>query len=674
MSPVLSMNKQARCGWELTPKYFRYLVGIALMNRMRSVWNKPKGDVFFKCLGFGVFCYALFVAVFYAWQLPLEQYSFRQTQTALSAFWLARDGFSFAYETPVVGAPWSIPFEFPLYQYLVAVIANATGVELVAVGRLLSFAFLLGCLWPINSICKMTGVSRTGFYVFVALLFSSPIYLFWGRTFMMETAAVFFAVMAIKYFLVFVQGAQLKAAFFFIVFIGLSVLQKATTGLPVLAVLAFVYLFCEIAKAPKFYNVITLKNVGWALVLFGVPLLVGAAWTHYTDIVKSNNPFGTQITSSALTAWNWGSLSQRFDYSFYRIVFWDRIFSQNLAGLFGLSIILAGLIFAVNKLIRRVIFVSIVLAIAPLLIFSNLHLIHLYYQSANVIFFIFALAVALTDGLLGARSKPLLGAVLCGLLGSNYLMFWHGYYQDITRVYDANNLDVAVAAALKKGVPEKDAFMAYGLDWSSTLSFLAERKSFTVPDWFKEYSHVIETPEKYLGGKSLGAVVLCQGSGGPTPRKLIELSNLRGWQAGKVVGCYITMPANTLRLDTVQRINTTCEGALDSVSFDSSLADYVEIKGWATLPGKPVSAPEHIFVTMTAPSGQMKIYESVQFPRGDVNDYLKSPKLGNAGYSRLINMSGKSGRYMIGIARLNKNVLEFCQFQKELDVRAAAVN
>jgi hypothetical protein len=54
------------------------------------------------------------LSLLYSTQPPLENHSFRQTQTALTAWWFVRDGFSFAYLTPVGGPPWSIPFEFPL--------------------------------------------------------------------------------------------------------------------------------------------------------------------------------------------------------------------------------------------------------------------------------------------------------------------------------------------------------------------------------------------------------------------------------------------------------------------------------------------------------------------------------------------------------------------------------
>src|SRR5580658_9431992 len=55
------------------------------------------------------------------WNHNLEDYyGFRQCQTAISTYYTIKDGFKINYETPVLGKPWSIPMEFPLYQWVVA--------------------------------------------------------------------------------------------------------------------------------------------------------------------------------------------------------------------------------------------------------------------------------------------------------------------------------------------------------------------------------------------------------------------------------------------------------------------------------------------------------------------------------------------------------------------------
>ena len=66
-----------------------------------------------------------------SWSSPiLDMFGFRQAQTAISAYWIAKGGPLFAYQTPVFGYPWSIPFEFPLYQWLVALLADSSGLSL----------------------------------------------------------------------------------------------------------------------------------------------------------------------------------------------------------------------------------------------------------------------------------------------------------------------------------------------------------------------------------------------------------------------------------------------------------------------------------------------------------------------------------------------------------------
>ena len=67
-----------------------------------------------------------------------DRHGFRQTQTALTSYTLLNGGPFFRYETPVLGAPWSIPFELPLYQWLAAKMAQITGMGLNAAGQLVN--------------------------------------------------------------------------------------------------------------------------------------------------------------------------------------------------------------------------------------------------------------------------------------------------------------------------------------------------------------------------------------------------------------------------------------------------------------------------------------------------------------------------------------------------------
>ena len=123
-----------------------------LQTRLKSQWALV--------LAVAVGAFATWFAFRYARQPILEQDAFRQTLTALTSYWMIEEGWSFSYQTPVVGYPWKLPFEFPLYQSVVALVAWAGQWPLEPVGRLVSFGFLLGCAWPAAAIATRLKVPR----------------------------------------------------------------------------------------------------------------------------------------------------------------------------------------------------------------------------------------------------------------------------------------------------------------------------------------------------------------------------------------------------------------------------------------------------------------------------------------------------------------------------------
>src|ERR1051326_4582462 len=72
------------------------------------------------------------------WNPIVERHGWRQTQTALTAFWIARGSPLLNYETPVFGPPWNFPLEFPLYQWSVALLSRSTSIPIDQCGRIIS--------------------------------------------------------------------------------------------------------------------------------------------------------------------------------------------------------------------------------------------------------------------------------------------------------------------------------------------------------------------------------------------------------------------------------------------------------------------------------------------------------------------------------------------------------
>lgn len=137
-----------------------------------------------------------FAVLCWRWNQPLVgEHGFRQTQTAISVFWMLRGSPLIAYWTPVLGPPWQIPFEFPLYQWVLAVFAWA-GMGIDNAGRLASWSFGVAVLCPLFKISRVLSVDA---WIAAALYLASPLYLFWGTAFLIDTTALFFAAMFLMY-------------------------------------------------------------------------------------------------------------------------------------------------------------------------------------------------------------------------------------------------------------------------------------------------------------------------------------------------------------------------------------------------------------------------------------------------------------------------------------------
>lgn len=98
--------------------------------------------------------FSFLVVLFFVNQPLLEAHGFRQTQTALPAYYFIEECWRFDFQTPIAGYPWSIPFEFPIYQLIVAFISKFTLINLDIVVRFISYCFLVGILLPVKKIIK----------------------------------------------------------------------------------------------------------------------------------------------------------------------------------------------------------------------------------------------------------------------------------------------------------------------------------------------------------------------------------------------------------------------------------------------------------------------------------------------------------------------------------------
>ncbi len=190
--------------------------------------------------------------------------------------------------------------------------------------------------------------------------------------------------------------------------------------------------------------------------------------------------------------------------------------------------------------INNIILVSIILFIAPILIFINVHLIHNYYQVSSTLFIIYALAIAvafLTPRLM--VNNLIVLAVTLIFVSSNLYYFNNGYANSMrASITTKNNTTLAVTDVIKRYTPQDSAIVVFGSMWTSEYAYYSERKAFTVPYWFNDYWKIWDDPASYLGGKNLGAIVFC----GQQINDIVQQPNVEQQPVIFNIGCFIWMP------------------------------------------------------------------------------------------------------------------------------------
>ncbi|WP_141218255.1 hypothetical protein [Bordetella genomosp. 11] len=522
-------------------------------------------------------------AIHYRSQPLVDLFNFRQAQTALTSYWMIQDGWRLAYETPIGGAPWAIPFEFPVYQAIVAGISWAFNWPMDPVGRMVTFGFLTACVVPALKLQRRLQLSPEAFFVFCCLLFSAPIYMYWGRTFMIETAALFFVFASLPHFVDMLQGpGKTKAAIFFSLWTCLSLLQKVTTGLPVVAILGTVWLI-NAGRVWRGHGFRSILRGNWVDALaFAAPVILAFAWTEYTNQVRMENTLGAYLTNAGLTTWNWGTMHQRVSAQFWREVLWGRLFERNLAGVLGVGVIAAALCIGRLGVRRKLMLVTLLLGLLPFFTFTNLYIVHDYYPTACVIFLIAALALAIGQWARAGNVARLTSLVLLMAFVGHGVYQFRKVYQSEAQYRDrvARLPELTVARTLEASTSSNAALVLYGYDWSSQMAYLTQRRTFTVPKWPGKLTEVWNDPQRFLGTSPLGAIAVCNNIDTPTPHQVANrfLAH-QGYYAGRTESCTVlvrddgTDSATIKRGDPVPPVGD-CQARIDATdAFPHSATD-----------------------------------------------------------------------------------------------------
>ncbi len=414
-------------------------------------------------VGHALYCWSV------GWNQPIvDAHGFRQTQTAISCYYMNENGFSIAYKTPVLGPPWKIPFEFPIYHWVVVGLTRL-GLDLEPAGRLvsiLSYAMALLGVY-IGSAAIIPEWRHRTLVVMIAL--ANPYYLFWSRTFMIEMTAV-----ALGVWTVVLTGYYCRSGRWFIgglaIVVGcLAALQKITS-FPA-------YYACAIGLVAwhwRKHDLSTARAAFISLALAIIPVLVTKGWVGYADELKSQNEFGEMLTSANLSTWNYGSLADRLNLDWAILL----LYRLNHVIYHPTVLIASVLVVAVTYRHWRQYVWLLLSFVAPLFLFAPLYG-HSYYLCANLLVLLLLLSVAISHAVAAGGYRAWLGIAAATLTIGVGIYQSHALYLPLQRHPSSEHAWVGRSIS---PLTEKDkVLVGIGMDWSSVVPYYAQRKALLFP-------------------------------------------------------------------------------------------------------------------------------------------------------------------------------------------------
>lgn len=441
-----------------------------------SLWTRR----WFASLAFAAVVICAIWVMTRAWDASLlDRFQFRQTQTALTAYWIQQEGFHLAYLMPIFGPPWSAPMEFPLYQCLVANLADFTEISLVSAARTLGILFFLSTLPAVHGLARLIEPNSRRSLIIPAALLTAPVCLFYSRAFMIESCAASLAVWFLYSYVRSLQKFDWRWTGITLLTGALAAVVKITTlvlfGLPAIAYTLFLFW-----KATRPFAGFTKHRFTQLLITAAVPAVPIAAagiwWVSFSDGIKQSNPIAVMLTSQNLSAWHYGTLAQRLDPAFWKIV--GHQWSVGAVSIWASLLLAVGLAIIARPYRNAALLCAAGFFSGPL-IFTNLFAIHEYYYFPSAFFAAASAGIVLAGLIETARlSLPAKISTLVIFIGLQAVSFWSEYASTLKAPPSPPPPMVDI---VRQATPVDNVVVVYGWDWNTLIPYYAQRRAILVP-------------------------------------------------------------------------------------------------------------------------------------------------------------------------------------------------
>ncbi len=409
----------------------------------------------------------------------LDMHGFRQTQTAMSVYYILKGGAWLDYITPVMGPPWAIPFEFPTYQLTVAALVKVLGSPIEQTGRAVNLMFFYATLVPVFILLGHLIKSTSQRLLVISFILVNPVYIFWSRTFLIESTALFFTACGLLFF---VEAILLRNRLLSLIAALLSTvagLTKATTLIAHLPLYLMLFIFAW-QRSPFFSQAKPRAIITYIAPMLVAPIAV-LAWTSHTDAIKSENFFANEaLTSEALKLWNFGTLKQRVDPSVWHehILNYANLvyFPFGAIGKLPIITLILPLTLFFNKHRRQEIIVCAGCFFFAPIVFTNLYFVHNYYAYANSIL-LSVLYGFWVISLIEMRFRPAYPYIYFLTVPIMLFVLFDSYQTKYLLAQQWNKgFDPNLLRTIQEKSRENDVILVYGSDWNPSLCYYAQRK------------------------------------------------------------------------------------------------------------------------------------------------------------------------------------------------------
>jgi len=452
-----------------------------------------------------LFCVALgthFLLATFNWHAGfLAGHEFRQTHTAIITYYLDKENrFSLHYTTPLFGKPWSVPMEFPLYEWSVVLASRAFHVPHFMAARVVSLACFYAMLPALWLLLGQAGLGVPRRLLALSLPLACPVYIFYSRSFLMESMVLMFSVWFLAMFVRTMQKRQFRWLILCAVAGTGAGLIKNTTFFAWLFPAALYGAWCLSRSFRPWTGWTPIrKTLGWGLGAAVVPCSLAYWWVRYTDAIKAPHPSAHIFTSSELTRGSFGlySLGTRFSSTIWHYLMTDWQLAIMSPWLIGLFVVAGAVCF---KRQRRYILGAAGLFLFPQVLFPVAYAYQDYYFYACAVFLLMGFGFVL-QGVLDSRLPHWLRWTIvlvpfAAMLGSyrwgysshvpvpvppgagatqdNYV--WGYYWGQSAR----SNGGSGVADALRACTPQDSVIIVAGNDWAPMLPYYSQRKALMI--------------------------------------------------------------------------------------------------------------------------------------------------------------------------------------------------